>query len=117
MNWLSIALAAAPGIVHGIETIIGDKASGATKEQIAKDSLSIATGVAGASLTGTNAAYASIASQLAGLVIAQTVTIAKTNGTYQKATAAATAAQQDIGVANAVTDLIKSIQIPAVPAK
>lgn len=112
MNWLSMALGLLPSIIHGIEAVIGDKASGATKAQMAKDALSVATGAAGAVLTGDNATYASAASQIAGLAITQTVNIAKANGTYQKATAIATAAQQDVAVAQAVNDLVKSVQMP-----
>lgn len=116
MNWLSLALALLPGIVHGIQAVVGDKASGATKKQMAKDALAVATGTAGTVLTGDNATYAQAASQIAGLAIDQTVAIAKANGTYQKATAIATAAQQDARVAQAVSDLVKSVQAPQTPA-
>jgi hypothetical protein len=44
------------------------------------------------------------------LAINQTVAIAKATGTYQKATAIATAAQQDVNVAAAVTALVQSVQ-------
>lgn len=112
MNWLSLFLGLLPGIVHGIQSIVGDKASGATKQQMAKDALAVATQTAGDVLTGSNATYAAAASTIAGLAIDQTVSIAKANGTYQKATAIAVAAQQDAGVAAAVTALVQSIQNP-----
>lgn len=115
MNWLSTILGLLPGIVHGIETVVGDKASGATKAQMAQDALAVATGAAGQVLTGSDATYAAAASQIAGLAITQTVNIAKANGTYQKATAIATAAQQDVNVANAVTQLVQSVQNPNTP--
>lgn len=116
MNWLSLVIALVPGIIHGIQSVIGDKASGATKKQMAIDALNAATGAAGSVLTGNNAVFASAASQIAGLVIDQSVAIAKATGTYQKATAIATAAQQDVNVAAAVTDLVKTVQAPASPA-
>lgn len=116
MNWLSLVLGLLPGIVHGIQAVVGDKASGATKQQMAKDALAVATSTAGAVLTGSNATYAGAAGQLVGLAIDQTVAIAKATGTYQKATAIATAAQQDAGVAQAVADLVKSVQTPIPPA-
>lgn len=113
MNWLSLALALLPGIVHGIQAVVGDKAAGATKKQMALDALAVATGTAGQVLTGDNATYAQAASQIAGLAIDQTVAIAKATGTYQKATAIANAAQKDAGVAAAVTQLVQSVQNPA----
>ena len=112
MNWLSIALGLLPAIIHGIQSIVGDKASGATKAQMAQDALAVATSGAAGVLTGGNAAYASAASQIVGLAINQTVAIAKATGTYQKATAIATAAQQDVNVAAAVTALVQSVQHP-----
>lgn len=117
MNWLSTILGLLPGIVHGIETVVGDKASGATKAQMAQDALAVATGTATTVLTGNNATYATAAGQIAQLAINQTVSIAQANGTLQKATAIATAAQQDVGVAAAVDALVKSVQTPVlVPA-
>lgn len=117
MNFLSLILGLLPHIVLGIQSVVGDKASGATKQQMAKDALAVATGAAGAVLTGNNAVFAGAASQIAGLAIDQTVAIAKATGTYQKATAIATAAQQDVNVANAVTELVKTVQTPpAAPA-
>jgi len=115
MNWLSLVLGLLPGIVHGIQAVVGDKASGATKAQMAKDALAVATGTAGQVLTGNNAQLGQAASVIAGLAIDQTVAIAKATGTYQKATAIATAAQQDAGVAQAVSDLVKSVQAPQTP--
>lgn len=112
MNWLSTILGLLPGIVHGIQAVVGDKASGATKQQMALDALDVATSTAGSILSGSNATYAAAASQIAKLAINQTVTIAQATGTYQKATAIATAAQQDVNVANAVTQLVQSVQAP-----
>lgn len=112
MNWLSIALGLLPSIVHGIESVVGDKASGATKAQMAQDALAVATTGASAVLTGSNAVYGQAASQIVGLAINQTVAAAKATGTYQKATAIATAAQQDVGVAEAVAQLVQSVQTP-----
>lgn len=109
MNWFKLAIQA----VLGIQTLIGDKAAGATKQQMAKDMLSVATASAADDLTGGNAAYAAGASQVAGLIIDQAVTITKASGAYQKATAAAAAAQQDVGVAAAVAALVQSVQNPA----
>lgn len=115
MNWLSTILGLLPGIVHGIETVVGDKASGATKAQMAQDALAVATGTATTVLTGNNETYATAAGQIAQLAINQTVSIAQANGTLQKATAIATAAQQDVGVAAAVAALVKSVQTPVPP--
>lgn len=114
-NWLSLALGLLPHIILGIQSVVGDKASGATKAQMAQDALAVATGAAADVLTGDNATYAAAASQLTGLAITQTVNIAKANGTYAKATAIASAAQQDVNVAAAVTALVKSVQSPATP--
>jgi hypothetical protein len=111
-NWLSTILGLLPGIVHGIQAVVGDQASGATKAQMAQDALAVATGAAGDVLSGDNATYAVAASQIAGLAITQTVNIAKANGTYQKATAIAAAAQQDVNVAQAVAQLVASVQTP-----
>jgi hypothetical protein len=94
MNWLSICLGLLPGIVHGIEAVVGDKASGATKAQMAQDALTVATGTAGSILNGSNATYATAASQIAGLAITQTVN------------------QQDAGVAAAVVALVNQVQNP-----
>lgn len=113
MNYLSLILGLLPHIVLGIQTVIGDKASGATKAQMAQDALAVAIGSAGSVLSGADATYAAAASQIAGLAIKQTVDITKATGTYQKATAIATAAQQDVAVAAAVDALVKSVQTPA----
>ena len=115
MNWLTLIIQAAPYVVHTIQSVIGDKAAGADKKTMAKDALVGAGSTAGAILTGSNAVYANAAQQIAGLVIDQTVAIAKANGTYAKATAIATAAQQDVQVAAAVDQLVKSVQTPQPP--
>jgi hypothetical protein len=113
MNWLSLILALVPGIIHGVQVVVGDKASGATKKQMAKDALAAATGTAANMLTGDNATMADAASQITGLVIDQAVSDAKAKGTYQKATAIATEAHKDSGVATAVDQLVASVQVPA----
>lgn len=112
MNWLSIILGILPGVVHGIQSVVGDRASGATKQQMALDALDAATGTAGSVLKGTDGTYATAAGQIAKLAINQTVSIAQTQGSYQKATAIAQAAQQDVAVAQAVDALVKSVQAP-----
>jgi len=112
MNWLSLILGLTPHIIQGIQTIVGDKASGATKQQMAKDALSVATGAASSVLTGSNAVYGQAASQIAGLVIDQAVAVAKANGSYQTWTTVAQIAQQDAGVASAVTALVQSVHNP-----
>lgn len=113
MNWLSLILGLAPGIVQGIQTVVGDKAAGATKSQMAQDALKVAVNATSLVLTGNNAIYGAAAGQLAQLAINQTVAIAQATGTYAKWTAIATTAQQDAGVALAVTNLIQSVQNPA----
>lgn len=115
MNWLSLALGLLPHIILGIQSVVGDKASGATKAKMAQDALAVATGAAGDVLTGSNAAYATAASQVVGLAINQTVSIAKANGTYAKATAIAAFAQQDVEVAAAVAALVQSVEKPPTP--
>jgi len=112
MNIFALILGLVPGIIKGIQTIVGDKASGATKSQMAQDALAAAVGGAGTVLTGNNAVYGQAAGELAQLAIDQTVAISKATGVYQKWTAAATAAQQDAGVAAAVTNLVQSVQAP-----
>lgn len=114
MNWLSLILGLTPYIVQGVQTVIGDKAAGATKQQMAKDALGVAIGGAGATLTGNNAVLGDAAGKIAGLVIDQSVAIAKANGSYNKWTTIATTAQQDLGVAAAVTQLVQSLQAPTV---
>lgn len=116
INFLSTILGIMPGIIHGIQAVVGDRASGAIKAQMAQDALAVATGTAGQVLTGADATYAAAASQIAGLAITQTVNIAKATGTYAKATAIASAAQQDVQVAAAVDALIQSVQNPPPPA-
>ena len=116
MNWLALILGLVPGVVQGVETIVGDKASGATKAQMAQDALKVAVNSAGTVLTGNNAVYGQVAGQVAQLAINQVVDISKAAGAYQKWTAAATAAQQDVSVAAAVTQLVQSVQAPATPA-
>lgn len=117
MNIFSFILSLVPGVVKGIETIIGDKAAGSTKAQMAHDALGAAVDATSTVLTGSNAIYGQAAAQLAQLAIDQTVAISKASGVYGKWTAAATAAQQDAGVAAAVQGLIQSVQnTPATPA-
>mgnify|MGYP001556027777 FL=1 len=117
MNIFALILGLIPGVVKGIETVVGDKASGATKAQMAHDALGAAVASTSSVLTGSNAIYGQAAAQLAQLAIDQTVAITKASGVYGKWTAAASAAVQDAGVAAAVQGLINSVQHPtqAVP--
>ena len=112
MNWLSALLAQLPNAIHLVQSIVGDKANGATKSQMVKDIIAGSGTIAGGVLTGGNAAYASAASQITQLAIDQIVAIKKADGTYAKATAIATAAQQDVNVSAAVTALVQSVQHP-----
>jgi len=116
MNWFALAFMLAKGITLGIQTLVGDKASGATKKQMAQDELNVALQTAVPALSGDNAALAQAAGAVTSVAIDQAVLIHKTSGAYQKATAIATAAQQDAGVAQAVSDLVKSVQAPQTPA-
>jgi predicted ATP-dependent Lon-type protease len=111
-NWLSAILRQLPNAIHLVQSIVGDKTNGATKSQMVKDIVAGSGTIAGGVLTGGNAAYASAASQITQLAIDQIVAIKKADGTYQKATAIATAAQQDVNVAAAVTALVQSVQNP-----
>src|SRR3569833_2667888 len=113
MNWLSLIIALSTHVVLGIQTVIGDKASGATKQQMAKDALAVAIGGAGAVLTGSNATYADAAGKIVGLVFVLMVRVTKATGAYQKATEIANAAQQDTQVAAAVGQLVQSVEKPA----
>src|SRR4051812_17453406 len=106
MNWLTLALA----IVHGIQVIYGDKASGTDKKQMAVDVLNSVSGSIIPGLSPQNQALGAAASQVAGVAIDQAVTIAKAAGTYQKATAIAAAAHQDVQIAAAVVGLAKAVQ-------
>ena len=90
MTILSYFLKLAPGVVLGIEAVQGDKASGASKKQMATDALNVATSTALGALTGTNAALASAASAIASSVIDATVVATKANGSYAAATSAST---------------------------
>ena len=114
-NWLSVLFGQLPNAIHLVQSIVGDKANGATKSQMVKDIVAGSGTIAGGVLTGGNAAYASAASQITQLAIDQIVAIKKADGTYQKATAIATAAQQDVNVAAAVTALVQSVQHPTPP--
>lgn len=111
MNWLLLAFS----VVHGIETIFGDKAAGATKKQMAMDVLKGAANDILPGLTGSNQEFGEAADTIAGLAIDKAVRIGKASGSYQKATAIATAAQQDAGVAAAVVQLVQSVQAPPTP--
>jgi hypothetical protein len=112
MNIFALILGLVPGIVKGIQTVVGDKANGATKAQMAQDALNAAVTSASSVLTGTDAIYGQAAAQLAQLAINQTVAISQASGVYEKWTAVATAAQQDAGVAQAVAGLVASVQAP-----
>jgi hypothetical protein len=116
MNIFALILALVPGVVQGIQTVVGDKANGATKKQMAQDALAAALSATSTVLTGNNSVLAKAAAGVASLAIDQTVSIAQASGSYNKWTAVATAAQQDTGVAAAVVNLVQSIQQPQQPA-
>lgn len=115
MNWLSLIFRIASFAVTGTQTIVGDKASGATKAKIATDLVSNELAVIAPTLGTDNAALAQAAASVTTLAINQAVTIQKATGAYQKATAAANAAQQDLGVTAAVAALVQSIEKPPTP--
>lgn len=74
MNWMSLIslINIIPSLIVGIQQIHKDAGTpGVTKKQLALESLGLAGGVAGATLTGQNAAYANVATQLAGNLIDQ----------------------------------------------
>lgn len=76
-NWLQIVFSLTPYIVGGVEKIVGDNASGATKKQMAMDALGIAT--AGAEAVDPNdAQITQAASNVTGLIIDATVNDNKT---------------------------------------
>ena len=108
--WLALILGMIPGIVRGIEKVVGDSASGSTKAQMAHDALQSVYESAAPVLTGSNAVYGQAAAEVAQLAIDQTVSLAKKQGVYQTWTAAANVAQQDEGVAASVVDLVKTVQ-------
>jgi hypothetical protein len=116
MNIFSMIFGLVPGVIQGIETIVGDKASGASKSQMAQDALAAAVATSSQVLTGSNAVYGQVAAQVAQLAINQSVQLSKASGAYQTWTAAATAAQQDAGVAAAIASLVQSIQNSTQPA-
>lgn len=112
MNILALILGLVPSVVKGIESIVGDKASGASKAQMAHDALEAAVTATMPVLTGNNAVYGQVAAAVAQTAIDQTVAISKATGAYQKWTAAANAATQDAGIAAAVQGVIKATQNP-----
>jgi hypothetical protein len=95
--WLTIVqmiLGLTPAVVNAIQTIHGDQVAGASKKQMAQDTLQIAVNAATGVLAGNpqNQALAAAADAVASVAIDQAVNIAKATGTYQKATAIANAA-------------------------
>lgn len=79
-SWLLSLVSAIPYIVSGIQAIHGDAVSGATKKQLAMESLGLAGNVAVGTLTGDNQKYAAAATSLASSIIDSFVTTAKTTG-------------------------------------
>lgn len=112
MNIFALILGLVPGLVKGIEIVVGDKTSGATKSQMAHDALEAAVNAAAPVLTGSNAVYGQVAAAVAQTAIDQTVAISKASGVYQKWTAASKAATQDASIAQAVEGVIKAAQNP-----
>jgi hypothetical protein len=86
LNVLMYAFALLPSVVTGVESLVGDSASGATKKQMATDALSAALSGASSVTTGTDAAL----SQLAATAVEMApVNNTRSTGAYQAATAAA----------------------------
>lgn len=108
MNWIMLILALVPTIVKGIQTVIGDKASGASKSQMAHDALAAAVNGTSQILTGNNAVYGEAAAQIAQVAIDQTVALAKQQGAYAKWTAVAAAT-------NAVTNTAAQVAAEVLP--
>ena len=75
-----------------VEKVEGDAKAGVDKQTMAKDALAGATAGALGTLTGDNAQYAQIASDVAGEAIDAAVEFTRKTGDYQKATAAAATA-------------------------
>jgi hypothetical protein len=104
---LQYAFALLPAIVTGVQSVVGDTQSGATKKTMATDALSAALQGAAGVTTGTNATLAQLAGAAALAVIATTdaistaVTHTKATGAYQAATATAVTAQAAITAASA----------------
>ena len=96
---LSYAFGLLPSIVTGIQTLVGDTQSGASKKQMATDMLSVALNGASSVTTGQNAALAQLAASTAlGIInatdaISTAVSHTKATGAYQAATTAAKATQ------------------------
>jgi len=102
MNWIQLILGLVPSIVKGIQVVHGDTISGATKKQMAQDALATAVQASQTVLTGNNANLAQAAGAIAGVAIDQTVAIAQADGSYNKWTAIANSAEQDLPIAQQV---------------
>lgn len=92
VKWVQMILQLTPYIVTGVEAIAGDKASGATKKQMALDALGVAT--AGAlQVDPADAQLTQTASALTGMVIDATVSDLNAKGTLQHKPVASTPIQ------------------------
>ncbi len=98
---LTLVLTLAPKVILGIETVVGEAQSGATKRKMAQDALNAAASAAASALPAgsDNAAYATAATGAVSAIINDVDTISgivnttKASGAYQAATAKAKAAQ------------------------
>jgi hypothetical protein len=111
---LGYAFGILPGIVTGVQAIQGDKASGASKNQMATDALTVAlqtagnifapgstnanlaaeAGAATAGVISTESAIQTVINHIKNTnAISTTVSLTKATGAYQAATAVATATQ------------------------
>ena len=106
---LQYAFALLPSIVTGIQSVVGDSQSGATKKQMATDALSAALTGASSVTTGTNSALAQLAAG-AAMTIINTTDAITTAVNHTKATGAYAAA-----TATAKTTLAAAAAIPPAP--
>lgn len=112
MGWFSIltlVLATIPQVTKVIQTVIGDKQSGADKKKIATDALNVSIAGADNILTGSNKTLADIFAPLISLGIDQAVAIQKADGTYAKATEIAKTITVDTTVAGLIASPIAQL--------
>ena len=81
MDWLKL-IQLIPLTIIGIQQIHADTIAGATKKQLAMESLGLAGVVASNTLTGNNAALASGTAQLASSLIDQFTTLFKSTSQF-----------------------------------
>jgi len=81
-SFLSTILNAIPYVISGIQQIHGSAKSGADKKTLAMEALGLAGNTASGVLTGDNAAYAAVATQLAGNLIDQFTAAFKTTNSF-----------------------------------